>query len=107
MTDHAKTFVDHAIAFGARNPNLNDTQSALGGLMIGALRALLECDCAPGIFRLPVMPKPDGEPGVWVVEPPFGEMRYLYCKNCGRFWEQIEPEPEKTAKRNKANIQRK
>ena len=44
---------DEARAFDARHPGLDDATRALGMLTYGLLRAVLACDCAPGVYRVP------------------------------------------------------
>lgn len=73
------TFVDEGVAFLERHPDLreNDFTASVGGVLWGALRALMECDFCPGHFRVPVAwEKVADEPG-----------DYIYCPNCQRLWE--------------------
>jgi len=85
------TFVDHAIDFERRHQDeLNSAGMALGGALIGSLRAILECENCPGHYRIPIMRDPDNTEK-WIAEPPFGSMNDLYCPNCHQFWTRLTP----------------
>lgn len=74
---HTDTFVDNAIAFTDRHPDLNETQKAIGGTWYGILRALFECPNCPGMYRIP-LDEHWADPG-----------GRLYCRNCGETWTHI------------------
>lgn len=68
------TFIDEAIAFNARHPELDEQQQAFGGLLWGAMRAIAECPNCPGRFRVPLD----------------GDWNRLYCPGCGYLWQRTE-----------------
>ena len=72
------TFTDEALGFIERNPGLNATQQAFGGVLFGAMKALAECPECPGHFRIPL--DEDGTPNA------FGSWTYMYCPNCDQMW---------------------
>lgn len=77
------TFVKGAQQFGKAHPGLSETQAALGGALMGMMKALLECPKCPGYYRVPITQNDEGK---WEVEAPFGPMRYIYCHKCGGVW---------------------
>lgn len=71
FVEHGGGAVDRFLAKG-----LPGTQAVWGGVVVGLMRALLECDCQPGVFRTPQDP----------------DWRVLYCSTCHGWWErQAQP----------------
>lgn len=78
MIDSVKTFTEEGQGFIDRNPGLNKTQQAFGGVLFASMRALAECPKCPGHFRIPM--DEDGTPNA------FGSWTYLVCPNCQTMW---------------------
>lgn len=74
MTDlhSVHTFVDHGMAAAERleSRGLSEPAAVMGGVAIGFMRALLECDCQPGVFRIP-------QDKDW---------HTLHCPHCDGWW---------------------
>jgi hypothetical protein len=83
MADSVDTFVDEAQGFIHRN-NLEGPQATFGGLAWGFLRAVLECDHCPGVFRVPL--DENRKQAGFTRE---SEWRHLYCPNCTGVWTKI------------------
>lgn len=72
------TFIDEAIGFTKRHPDLDGQQQAFGGSLMGFMKAIAECPDCPGVFRIPF--DSDWKPNA------FGEWKYLGCPKCEKFW---------------------
>lgn len=96
--DSVKTFRDEATGFTKRHPDLNATQQAFGGVLLGMMKALAECPDCPGVFRVPF--DADWTPNA------FGEWKYLGCPKCEKIWERAQPETEPEPKR-KSSVHKK
>ncbi len=66
------TFVKYGSEFVDKHEGqLGERAATMGGLVMGFMRAILECDnCGPGVFRVPSDP----------------DWNQLYCPSCGGVW---------------------
>src|SRR5690349_18578886 len=72
--DHAETVVREGRAFLDRHPDIADGPAAtLGGLTWGILRAVMECDNCPGVYRVPISGGAGGYDAIT-------------CPSCGGVW---------------------
>jgi len=66
------TFTRYGDDFARRHDDgLGTTAACMGGVAVGMMRALLECDDCPGTFRRPLDP----------------DWTRLYCPSCHGVWE--------------------
>ena len=75
MNDGVATFIKYGSEFVDKHePEVGPAAATYGGLTIGFMRAILECDYCPGVFRIP-------QDEDW---------NELYCPSCGRVWKKKE-----------------
>lgn len=68
--DPVKTFVEYGSEFVDKHQaELGNTAATWGGMVMGLLRALYECDYCPGVFRVHI------------------DDKTIRCPKCGRVWE--------------------
>lgn len=69
--DSVNTFFDYGNEFAVKHRDeLGETAATWGGIVIGFMRAILECPDCPGHFRIPQDDNWDK----------------LYCRNCKQWW---------------------
>jgi hypothetical protein len=72
--DSVATVLREGRTFLDRHPDIaNGPAATLGGLTWGILRAVMECDNCPGVYRVPVSGYPGG-------------VDAITCPSCGGVW---------------------